>query len=185
MKKNKYLIVVDVQNDFIDGALGTPEAVQAVPKIVEKIKAFDGTVCTTQDTHTENYLSSNEGRHLPVPHCIAGTDGHRIQKDVWDAIQSKDHMGVMKDSFGSIFLWQKVMKKIMACGENADGSDSFFELVGFCTDICVVSNALILKSFFPEAEISVDASCCAGTTPENHNKALDVMECCQIEIVNR
>lgn len=183
MRKNKYLIVVDVQNDFIDGVLGTEEAVQKVPRIVEKIKRFDGVVCATQDTHTDKYAASNEGKHLPVPHCIIGTDGHKIQKDVLAAIQGKEHMTVMKDSFGSTVLWHKIMNDMVDKNLELHGVGTTFELIGFCTDICVVSNVLILKAYFPEANIVVDASCCAGTTPENHAKALDVMRCCQIDIV--
>ena len=181
----RYLIVVDMQNDFVDGALGTPEAVSIIPNVVKKIAGFDGEIFTTLDTHTENYLQTMEGRNLPVPHCVSGTDGHKINKDVKTALDHKKYSKLTKDSFGSIVLWHKVMNKMIERGENTDGSGSSFELVGLCTDICVVSNALILKAFFPEAEIFVDASCCAGTTPENHEKALDIMRCCQIEIVNR
>ena len=139
----KVLVVVDMQNDFITGSLGTPEAQAIVPKVVEKIQEFGGTVLYTQDTHGADYLQTQEGRNLPVEHCIEGEDGWNFAPDLEE-----------------------------------------IQLVGLCTDICVISNALLLKAFLPEVKLTVDASCCAGVTPESHQRALEAMKACQIEVVN-
>lgn len=172
----KFLIVVDMQKDFIDGALGTKEAVAIVPAAAEKIKNFDGEIFVTYDTHYENYMESAEGKKLPVPHCIEGTQGWQLDKTVAEALSGKDYTAVKKPTFGSIELPKLI--------EKAAGSENFsVELIGLCTDICVVSNALLLKANFPEKEISVDASCCAGVSPETHNAALATMKCCQIDII--
>ncbi|MED9970921.1 MAG: isochorismatase family cysteine hydrolase [Ruminococcus sp.] len=171
----KFLIAVDMQKDFVDGALGTKEAVAIVPAVVEKIKAFDGMIFVTYDTHFDNYMSTNEGRHLPVPHCIKGTEGWQLDKDVAKALEGKEYTAVEKNTFGSVELPGLIK-------EAADGEDFTVELIGLCTDICVVSNALLIKASFPEAEIAVDAKCCAGVTPQAHEAALATMASCQISV---
>lgn len=177
----KLLIVVDMQNDFITGSLGTPEAQAIVPKVVDKIKNWDkdGEIWYTQDTHTNNYLDTQEGRNLPVVHCVFGEPGHEVEISVKEAIESyfcKKNLFFRKKTFGSKELFDIV-------SEDAAIIDSI-EIIGLCTDICVVSNALGLKAYVPEIPISCDASCCAGTTPENHKAALQVMKCCQINVYN-
>lgn len=171
----KILVVVDMQNDFVDGSLGTKEAQSIVENVVSKIESFDGKIYATYDTHFENYLETAEGRKLPVKHCIKGTDGWKLNSMVQDALDKKDYEPVEKLTFGSVKLPQLIKTYI--------GNDEpEIELIGLCTDICVVSNALILKAHFPEAEISVDSACCAGVSPDTHNAALSTMACCQISI---
>lgn len=173
----KILVVVDMQKDFVDGALGTKEAVKIVGNVAEKINSHEGLIFATYDTHFENYMQTSEGKNLPVPHCIKGSDGWQLDGRVAAALQKKKFTAVEKITFGSVDLPNMI--------KNACGDEEFeIELVGLCTDICVVSNALILKANFPEAAISVDASCCAGVTPETHNAALDTMKCCQIIVNN-
>ncbi len=172
-----FLVVVDMQKDFIDGALGTPEAVRIVPAAIEKISSFEGEIFVTYDTHFEDYPDTAEGKKLPVPHCIYGTPGWELGEGISEAVESLPHIKVQKYTFGSTAL-----PHLMA--EVADGEEFSVELIGLCTDICVVSNALILKAHFPEAPISVDASCCAGVTPALHEAALTTMKSCQIEIKN-
>lgn len=173
----KLLVVVDIQNDFVDGALGTKEATAIIPNVVEKIKNWNGDILCTQDTHNLNYLETREGKHLPVEHCIYGTGGHSINNDVFNALVSStsgnDAEFLDKYTFGSTALPEIIRHK---------GYD-YIELIGLCTDICVVSNALILKASFPETDIAVDASCCAGVTPESHNAALTTMKMCQINVI--
>ncbi len=172
----KILVVVDMQKDFVDGSLGTPEAQAIVKNVVKKIEEFQGDIFVTYDTHFENYLETSEGKKLPVKHCIKGTAGFELDKNVADALNTKDHTNVEKLTFGSTDLPKLIKDRV--------GDEDFtVELVGLCTDICVVSNALILKANFPEKKISVDASCCAGVTPDTHSHALSVMEMCQIEII--
>lgn len=169
------LVVVDMQKDFVDGALGTPEAVAIVPNVVRKIEEFEGTVFVTYDTHTEDYLQTMEGRNLPVRHCIKGTPGWELDAQVAAALSGKAYQTVEKPTFGSVDLPELV--------ENAVGPGTFtVELVGLCTDICVVSNALLLKANFPEMQIFVDADCCAGVTSESHQAALITMKMCQINV---
>ena len=174
----KLLVVVDMQNDFVDGALGTKEAQAIVPNVVKKINDWDGTIIGTLDTHFDNYMETAEGKKLPVPHCIAGTPGHHINKEVFDAMMSRPEldnvMTLRKYTFGSTVLPELI--------RNA-GYD-YIELVGLCTDICVISNALMVKAFLPETEVCVDAACCAGVTPESHKNALAAMKPCQIKIEN-
>lgn len=178
MNEKKLLLVVDMQNDFIDGSLGTPEAQAIVPKVCEKIKNWDGLVWFTKDCHKENYLSTQEGRNLPVKHCITGTPGFAIADPVLEAWMSRtgaEHPPIyLKRGFGA---------KSLVMGDLGDFFTSI-ELIGLCTDICVISNAVLIKSFFPEIEISVDASCCAGVTPQSHKNALEAMKMLQIEIKN-
>ncbi len=170
----KLLVVVDMQNDFIDGSLGTAQAVSIVSNVVAKINAWDGDIIATRDTHFNNYPETREGRHLPVPHCIVDTNGHNINEEVLSALTKKgDFMTLNKLTFGSTALPEIIR------GLNYD----YIELVGLCTDICVVSNAMLLKANYPETDIAVDASCCAGVTPESHNAAITTMKMCQIEII--
>lgn len=171
----KFLVVVDMQKDFVDGSLGTKEAVAIVPKVAQKIKSFDGEIIVTYDTHFADYLNTEEGGKLPVEHCIKGTEGWELSEDVKKALEDREYTVVEKFTFGSTKLPDIVREK-------AGDEDFEIELLGLCTDICVVSNALILKANFPEKKISVDALCCAGVTPDTHNNALSVMEMCQIDI---
>lgn len=171
-----FLIVVDIQKDFVDGALGTAEAVNIIDNAVSKINSFDGEIIVTYDTHTEEYLQTSEGRNLPVEHCIKGTVGFELNEKVANALKNRDYAIVEKPTFGSTEL-PEIIKKI------ANGEDFDVTLIGLCTDICVVSNALILKANFPEKTIRVDSSCCAGVTPETHNCALATMKMCQIEVL--
>ena len=171
----KFLVVVDMQKDFVDGALGSKEAVAIVPNVVKKINEFEGEIFVTYDTHFENYMDTNEGKNLPVPHCIKGTAGFELNDEVEKALEGKDFTKVEKITFGSVDL-----PKIV--GAAANGEDFTVELIGLCTDICVVSNALLLKANYPEMNIGVDAACCAGVTPESHDAALTTMKMCQIEV---
>ena len=170
-----FLVVVDMQKDFVDGALGTPEAQAIIPAAVEKIRNWDGELFVTYDTHFEDYLETAEGKKLPVPHCIYGTPGWELTKQVKEALEAVPHFKVQKYTFGSTAL-PYLMTEV------ADGEDFSIELVGLCTDICVVSNALLLKAHFPEAPVSVDSSCCAGVTPALHEAALQTMKSCQIDV---
>ncbi len=172
----KILVVVDMQNDFTDGVLGTKEAVDIIPEAVKKIKSFDGDIFVTFDTHSENYLETAEGKKLPVPHCIKGTDGWELNKDIKNALCGKKYVSVQKPSFGSLRLPELVKEAV--------GNEDFsVELIGLCTDICVVSNALILKANFPEVSVAVCEKCCAGVTPEKHRFAVETMRSCQIDII--
>lgn len=182
MKKNKILIVVDMQNDFITGTLGTDAAKEILPKVVEKIVNWDGVVFATRDTHFDDYAQTQEGSNLPM-HCIQGTEGWNINNDVFSALENSPTINIVdKPTFGSMNLVEFVGEYIMATG--VEESDVEITLVGLCTDICVVSNALILKANFIESNISVDASCCAGSTPDGHSAALKTMKSCQIKILN-
>lgn len=172
----RFLIVVDMQNDFVDGALGTPEAAAIVPAVAAKIRGFTGEIFATLDTHFENYPETAEGKKLPVPHCVKGTPGHSLNAAVASALEARGYTPVEKYTFGSTALPGLV-------AQAAAGEPFSLELVGLCTDICVVSNALLLKASFPEAPISVDASCCAGVTPEKHAAALETMKSCQIDVL--
>lgn len=171
----KVLIVVDMQKDFVDGALGTKEAVGIVDNVVAKINSFDGDIIATYDTHDENYMNTQEGKKLPVPHCIKDTEGWQLDKKVQAALDAKGYKAVYKPTFGSVDLVE-VMK-------GYDEADAEVMMIGLCTDICVVSNALLLKANFTEMNISVDASCCAGVTPEKHEAALETMRSCQINVL--
>ena len=168
----KILIVVDMQNDFIDGALGTKEAEAIVDNVVKKIGEYPkDCIYATRDTHQENYLNTQEGRNLPVVHCVEGTKGWELNDKVAEAL--KGAVIVNKPSFGSPALAD--MMAVEAMSEEIE-----IELVGLCTDICVVSNAMLLKARLPEVKVSVDPSCCAGVTPESHQAALTTMQMCQV-----
>ena len=167
MIMKKTLIVVDMQNDFIDMALGTKEAVAIVPYVKAKIDEYvkgGNDIIYTRDTHAENYLETNEGKHLPVPHCIRNTKGWEI----YEGLYVEGSRIIDKPNFGWNGWDKEVFEEV--------------ELVGLCTDICVVSNALIIKASHPEIKVSVDSKCCAGVTPESHEAALKTMAMCQIEI---
>ena len=173
----KILVVVDMQNDFIDGALGTSEALAIVENVKARIREYDqDNIFVTMDTHKPDYLETQEGRNLPVEHCIKGTEGWRIRKDIAKLLP--DWHVYEKPTFGSVAL-----AKDMA--EIAAKEDIEIEVLGLCTDICVVSNALMLKAYMPEVKISVDPSCCAGVTPESHEAALKTMQMCQINVLNK
>lgn len=170
----KYLIVVDMQNDFISMALGTKEALSILPRVKEKIEGFDGKVIFTRDTHGEDYLATREGRLLPVKHCIKGTLGWEIE----DSLKAcRADLVIDKPTFGSVALADYLVK------ENAEKTVESVTLVGLCTDICVISNAMLIKASLPECEIVVDGNCCAGVTPESHARALGAMAACQITIL--
>lgn len=175
--KMKVLVVVDMQNDFIDGALGTPEAQAILPAVKKKIAEFDGRVLFTRDTHAADYLSTQEGKRLPVEHCIKESAGWQISPEL-DALRKEQPID--KPTFGSVALGQ-----LLKAYDTYEKSIESITLIGLCTDICVISNALLLKAFLPETPIIVDAACCAGVTPESHENALNAMEMCQIEIINR
>jgi nicotinamidase-related amidase len=170
----KLLIVIDMQNDFIDAALGTPEAVSIVEAVKEKIRSYPvQNVIATMDTHSENYMDTQEGRYLPVPHCIRGSEGWQIRPDIAALLDGAKIYE--KPTFGSTALAADLK-------ELSEQEEIEIELIGLCTDICVVSNALMLKAYMPEVPISVDASCCAGVTPEKHAAALETMRSCQITV---
>ncbi|MDE6406248.1 MAG: cysteine hydrolase [Lachnospiraceae bacterium] len=167
------LAVIDMQNDFIDGALGTKEAEAIVEKVAAQIRDFDGEVVYTRDTHFEEYLGTQEGRKLPVPHCIKDTEGWQIRPQVSRAYAG-DARVFDKLTFGSVELaaYLKDMPELESV-----------TLIGLCTDICVISNALVIKAFLPEVTVRVNADCCAGVTPESHRNALEAMKMCQVEVV--
>lgn len=170
------LIVVDMQKDFVDGALGSGEAVAIVDNVVRKIENFPGDILVTYDTHPEEYLQTQEGKHLPVPHCIRNTDGWQLDSKVRAALADRAYHAIEKPTFGATALPEYI-------AEHYDPSELEICLVGLCTDICVVSNALLLKANFPETPVSVDASCCAGVTVESHKAALLTMKMCQVQIL--
>lgn len=169
----KALVIVDMQNDFITGSLANKDAERIVNKIVHKINNFDGRIIVTLDTHqNKKYLSTQEGKRLPIKHCIQGTKGHNLAQPIQDALDEKQGIYyIEKSTFGTTIYANLI----------SDYND--VEFCGTCTDICVVSNAIILKSLCPEIHISVNATLCAGTTKENHTAALQVMRCCQIDVV--
>ncbi len=176
----KLLVVVDMQNDFVDGALGSAAATAIVPAVIQKIEGWDGDIIATLDTHEENYMNTREGKRLPVSHCVNGTYGHQLNKFVEAALVNAENAGkkttiVMKPTFGSTALPELIRDK---------GYD-YIELCGLCTSICVISNALVLKAEYPEVDMAVDAACCACVSEETHNAALTAMATCQIDILNR
>lgn len=174
----KILVVVDMQRDFVDGALGSAEAQAIVDNVVNKINEFDGEIIVTYDTHQNNYMETREGKYLPVPHCIESTEGHRLNKSVEDALANRNFYDIFKPTFGSTHLVEYIRDII------DDEKNTEVTLIGLCTDICVVSNAMLLKANYPEMDITVDASCCAGVTPDSHKAALTTMKMCQINVIN-
>ena len=169
------LVVIDMQNDFLTGALGTPEGAGIVGNVCGLIRGFDGKVIYTRDTHGENYLDTREGQKLPVPHCIRGTDGWQICEEVQERIRPQDRI-VDKVTFGAPDLPDIIRAE---CG----GMPEEIHLAGVCTDICVISNAMICKAAFPEVPVFIHERCCAGVTPESHATALEAMRACQIDIL--
>lgn len=174
----RILVVVDIQNDFVDGSLGTPEAVDIVPKAAERIRAFDGDmIYVTFDTHGADYMDTLEGQRLPVVHCQEGTPGWALAPAVSEALGDRPYRSVVKKTFGTFEIVADLKERYP--GERIEA-----DVIGLCTDICVVSNVLILRAGFPDAVIRVDAACCAGVTPEKHAAALETMRSCQIDIIN-
>nr|WP_317282689.1 isochorismatase family cysteine hydrolase [uncultured Sellimonas sp.] len=172
----KILVVVDMQNDFITGNLGTKEACAIVDRVKEKIEQYikkDWEVVFTRDTHTEEYLTTQEGKYLPVIHCVKNTEGWQIIPQIQKFTEGRKIFD--KPSFGSMELARYIQ----------EGRYEQAEFIGVCTDICVVSNALLTKTYVPEAEIFIDTDCCAGVTPESHNSAICTMKMCQIQIKNK
>lgn len=192
----KAIVVIDMQNDFIDGVLGTPEAQAIVPVMVERLREFDSTenlILFTKDTHYENYLETQEGKNLPVPHCIEGTPGWSINKQISSYVDYESHFAgyssrtirksrILKPTFGSTELGELIRDLTTHNGENYEIDEVI--LMGVCTDICVISNAMLIKAYCPELKVTVDASCCAGVTPESHKNALAAMKMCQINVIN-
>lgn len=176
---SRLLIVVDMQNDFIDGALGTAEAVSIVPAVTEKIQKYQAEnqpIIFTKDTHFENYMETQEGKNLPVPHCIKGSKGWELCDSILKLISGKEYKIYEKVTFGSSQYAQDL-------GHGLYNQVTEVELVGLCTDICVISNAMLTKTFLPETPVKVDSRCCAGVTPASHENALNAMKMCQIEIL--
>lgn len=170
----KILLVIDMQNDFIDGALGTPEAAVIVDDVVAEIEKYPPSdVFATRDTHAENYLDTQEGKNLPVVHCVRGTPGWELNPKIAAALRNA--VIIDKPAFGS-----KELAELMAQLAREDDLD--ITLIGLCTDICVVSNALLIKAFLPETPVRVISACCAGVTPESHQAALKTMQMCQIQV---
>ena len=167
----KYLIVVDMQNDFITGTLGSKMAEGIVSSVAKKVKNFDGKVIFTRDTHFDDYMNTQEGKNLPVSHCIKGTDGWQIAEEI--RALSENKVIFDKPTFGSVELAEYIASK---------GDVEEVTLLGLCTDICVISNAMLIKAFLPEVKVSVIESCCAGVTPDSHKNALGAMKMCQIGI---
>ncbi len=171
----KLLLVIDMQTDFVDGALGTAEAVAIIPNVLREIAKYDKSdIIATRDTHPDEYMSTREGRHLPVPHCIKGTPGWEIHPEIAPALEGCKIID--KPTFGSTELCEHIL-------ELAQGKDIEVTLVGLCTDICVVSNAMLIKAALPEIEVSVVSDACAGVTPDTHAAALTTMKMCQINIL--
>jgi nicotinamidase-related amidase len=173
-----------MQNDFVTGSLANPAAKAIVPKIAKKIEQYEKAgdkIIFTRDTHDSDYLNTSEGKNLPIPHCIFGSEGWCFPVKIRNVVFNKKAVEVSKSTFGSVGL-PDIIKNIII-RDYIDKTVESIEIVGLCTDICVISNALILKAAFPETEIIVDSSCCAGTTPENHKAALKVMQSCRIKII--
>ena len=169
------LLVIDMQTDFVDGALGSAEAVAIIPNVLREIAKFDkSNIIATRDTHPEDYMQTREGKHLPVPHCIKGTDGWQIHPEIAPALDGC--LVIDKPTFGSTALCEHIVN--LAKGENISVT-----LVGLCTDICVVSNAMLIKAALPEIEVTVIADACAGVTPDTHSAALTTMKMCQINVI--
>lgn len=183
----KYLFVIDMQNDFVTGSLGSPEAQAIVSNVVKKINEAltnKEEVIFTRDTHYTDYLDTYEGKMLPVEHCIGGTEGWQIIPELQVFIDEDDGYGYTNVYNKFTFGWENI-KRVFPFNFSFQKDEDEIELVGLCTDICVVSNALYLRMLYPNTKITVDASCCAGTNPQKHLEALSVMESCQITVINK
>lgn len=180
----KLLFVIDMQNDFIDGVLGSPEAQAIVPKVIEKIKNADN-VIFTYDTHNKDYLQTEEGKHLPIPHCIKGTEGWELNPIIFNTPGGiVEHVFMFcKETFGYPWNLAKDFNYEDFILNPKDVTE--IEIVGLDTDFCVLANAMTLKATFPNVPITIDAACCAGSTPEWHEKALDMLEHCHFNVINR
>lgn len=174
---SKILVVIDMQNDFITGALGTKEAESIVGGVLKKIEDFEGEVVYTRDTHSKDYLKSHEGKHLPIPHCIIGTEGWQLEKRIRTIKDERQSPVFDKPSFGSTRLLDFILDKAK------DKELTEIEFVGVCTDICVITNILTIKTFLPEMKLTAHSKLMAGTTPENHKKALDILRLCHIDVI--
>ena len=174
---DRWLVVVDMQNDFVDGSLGTAEAMAIVPAVLEKVRSFDGKIVFTKDTHLDHYMETQEGRNLPVIHCLKGSDGWDLIPELEEFARDKRIPVIEKDTFGSRDLPEFLKEN------SPDGIESV-TFIGLCTDICVISNAMVVKAFFPEVPLLVDPACCAGVTPESHERALAAMQVCQIAMTD-
>lgn len=180
--KKKILIVVDMQHDFIQGSLGSSDSLNIVENVVKKIESYNernDLIIATLDTHTSEYLETLEGKKLPILHCIEGTEGHSLDERIKKSLNA-NAIYVKKATFGSLRLGNIIEEYLEKA--NLDAKDIEIELVGLCTDICVVSNAILLRAMFPNTTISVASSCCAGTSKERHNASLEVMKSCQIDV---
>ena len=181
--KNNILILVDMQIDFVSGTLGSKMAMDVVPYVAKKIEYYNNAgslIIATLDTHDKNYLNTLEGKYLPIEHCIKGTDGHKIEESVASRLNNNT-IYVEKESFGSLKLIDVIKTYLEANSIKED--EVTFELVGLCTDICVVSNAILLKTAFSNSKIAVDSTCCAGTSKEKHIATLEVLKSCQIDVI--
>lgn len=180
------LIVIDVQNDFVDGALGSKEAKVIIPNVVEKIKEYktrEDLIITTQDTHYDNYLETFEGKNLPIEHCIANTDGWQLNDDIWEALKNyKNKHNILKTTFGSILL-ENYLKKIIPNTIN-EQMEITIEIIGLCLNICVLCNAILLRTAFPNVHILLDSKCTAATSESAFKAAISVLKSCQIEVIN-
>jgi len=181
--KNNILILVDMQKDFVSGALGSKMAMSILPAVAKKIEYYNNShslIIATLDTHDKNYLGTLEGKYLPIEHCIKGTNGHKIEESLAKLLDSNT-VYVEKKSFGSLKLIDAIKEYVKT--HKIDETEMCIELVGLCTDICVVSNAILLRAAFANTKITVDASCCAGTTKEKHLATLEVLKSCQIDVL--
>lgn len=174
----KVLVVVDMQKDFVDGALGTKEAAAIMENVVQKIREFDGEIFVTRDTHQENYLETQEGKNLPVVHCVENTAGWQLDKQVEAALKEKSYQIFDKPTFGSV--------KLMEALKNLSDTEGIEEIcfIGLCTGICVISNALLAKAAMPDVPIVVEENCCACVTPDSHKTALEAIKLCQIGVIS-
>jgi len=181
----KVLIIVDMQKDFIDGTLGTTEAVAIVDNVVKRIENSEGElILFTKDTHQDNYLATAEGKKLPVPHCIEGTSGWQVNESVLAAWRKNDNTIIVPELLENTFTKPVFgSTKLVNFLESRISDISEIEILGLCTDICVISNAIMIKNFIEDVPISVNAACCAGVTPQSHAEALNVMRMCQIDII--
>jgi nicotinamidase-related amidase len=174
---NRRLIVIDMQNDFVSGSLGSEAAADILPKVEKRVESFDGEVLFTKDTHDADYLNTQEGKKLPVSHCIRGSEGWKLAGKLEELAEKTGAAIYEKGTFGSLKLGERLAE------ENSKEPIDSVEFMGVCTDICVISNAMILKAYLPETEMIVNASCCAGVTEKSHENALDAMRACQITVI--